>query len=452
MSKWSKGVILLLVWGVMPPLYAASYTLEDCLRIAEEKSSELKDYREQLKKADAQVDEVYGRALPSIDFTAQYQWEDYTAASKSGLTPSFLDSTSADFNPTAAMTVGYLGGSMAPSAWQLNAGFTATQILFAQGKVATGLKIAKENRNRMNVEYDQILRNLHRDVRSLFMQSLFLQEGIVTYDSALAQIGRYRKLAENSYQSGLVSELELLRAQVSEEDLRAGRQQMVSSLLLLCNSLLQKIGLEFDPDVQFIGELEEELPQIDLSTAIDKALANRQELRQLEYAKKIQEELVTIERSDYLPLLVLGGSAMKVGNGEEWNDLRFATDYRVFLQAKWNIFNGMQTRNKVVQAKTEKRRLEITLENARNGIRLEVESLWATYDEALKRLPVRLRQEELSKKALTIAEKSWEVGGVTQLELLDAQLNWRNARLELLRAQVDAQIAYRALYAAQGIW
>ena len=94
--------------------------------------------------------------------------------------------------------------------------------------------------------------------------------------------------------------------------------------------------------------------------------------------------------------------------------------------------------------------MEISDETARRGIRLEVESLWSAYDEALSRLPVRERQEELSKKALEIAEKTWSVGKSTQLELLDAHLSWRNAKLDLLKARMDAQVAYRALEAAQG--
>ena len=181
-------------------------------------------------------------------------------------------------------------------------------------------------------------------------------------------------------------------------------------------------------------------------------MSNRQELKQLEQGKKIQEKLVDIQTANYKPTVVLGAAYTKTGGWDEFSDIDFemGTDKRIFLMASWNIFNGMQTKNKAAQARTEVRRMEISDETARRGIRLEIESLWNAYEEAVSRLPVRERQEELSKKALEIAEKTWAVGNSTQLVLLDAQLSWRNAKLDLLKARMDAQVAYRALEAAQG--
>ena len=427
------------VWG-------AEYTLEDCLRIAEEKSGDIRDYKEQIAKVDAQISEAYGNAMPSIDFSAQFTRDWYDAA-KTGSVPAFLDPDDAGFDKSAAMAVGYLGSAMASKPWQLQAGLTLTQILYAQGKVSTGVDIAKETKRMMEVQLDAKLRDLAKSVRQTFMQVLYVEEAV-----AVAQAGRYRELAESMYEQGMSNELTALRARVSEEDLVAGRQKMQADLKLLRYSLLNAIGLDADTTARFVGSLDGELPEIGLEEAVAEALANRQELKQLERGKKIQEKLVDIQTANYKPTVVLGAAYTKAGGWDEFSDIDFemGTDKRIFLMASWNIFNGMQTKNKAAQARTEVRRMEISDETARRGIRLEIESLWNAYEEAVSRLPVRERQEELSKKALEIAEKSWSLGNSTQLELLDAHLGWRNAKLDLLKARMDAQVAYRALEAAQG--
>ena len=431
--------------------WGAEYTLEDCLRVAEEKNGDIRDYKEQISKVDAQVDEAYGNAMPSIDLSAQFTRDWYDAA-KTGSVPAFLDPSDPAFDASAAKAAGYLGSAMAPKPWQLTTGLTLTQILYAQGKVSTGVTIAKETKRMMEIQLDAKLRDLSRNVRQTFMQVLYLEEAVAVYDSAVAQAGRYRELAESMYEQGMSNELTALRARVSEEDLVAGRQKMQADLKLLRYSLLNTLGLDADTTARFVGSLEGDLPRVDLEEAVSNAMSNRQELKQLEQGKKIQEKLVDIQTANYKPTVVLGAAYTKTGGWDEFSDIDFemGTDKRIFLMASWNIFNGMQTKNKAAQARTEVRRMEISDETARRGIRLEIESLWNAYEEAVSRLPVRERQEELSKKALEIAEKTWAVGNSTQLVLLDAQLSWRNAKLDLLKARMDAQVAYRALEAAQG--
>ena len=449
MRKTWTALLLALCFPVLSR--GAEYALEDCLRIAEEKSSDIRDYREQIAKVDAQISEAYGNAMPSIDFSAQFTRDWYDAA-KTGSTPAFLDPNDPAFDASAAMAAGFLGSSMAPKPWQLQAGLTLTQILYAQGKVSTGVDIAKETKRMMEVQLDAKLRDLSSNVRKTFMQVLYVEEAVAVYDSAVAQAGRYRELAQSMYEQGMANELTALRARVSEEDLVAGQRKMQADLQLLRYSLLNVMGLEADSTARFVGTLDGDLPRVELEEAVSAAMANRQELKQLERGRKIQEKLVDIQTANYKPTVVLGAAYTKTGGWDEFSDIDFemGTDKRIFLMASWNIFNGMQTKNKAAQARTEVRRMEISDETARRGIRLEIESLWNAYEEAVSRLPVRERQEELSKKALEIAEKTWAVGNSTQLVLLDAQLSWRNAKLDLLKARMDAQVAYRALEAAQG--
>ena len=282
--KKSRTALLALCLSALS--WGAEYTLEDCLRIAEEKSSDIRDYKEQIAKVDAQISEAYGNAMPSIDFSAQFTRDWYDAA-KTGSVPAFLDPNDAGFDKSAAMAVGYLGSAMASKPWQLNAGLTLTQILYAQGKVSTGVDIAKETKRMMEVQLDAKLRDLATNVRKSFMQTIYVEEAVAVYDSAVAQAGRYRELAQSMYEQGMANELTALRARVSEEDLVAGQRKMQADLKLLRFSLLNAMGLDADSTARFVGTLDGELPEIGLEEAVAEALANRQELKQLERGKKI---------------------------------------------------------------------------------------------------------------------------------------------------------------------
>ena len=69
MSRFLSKFTLLVVFATIPT-WATSYTREDAVRIALEKSSTIKTAEEELISANSQVDAGYGNAMPSIDLDA----------------------------------------------------------------------------------------------------------------------------------------------------------------------------------------------------------------------------------------------------------------------------------------------------------------------------------------------------------------------------------------------
>jgi HAE1 family hydrophobic/amphiphilic exporter-1 len=113
----------------------------------------------------------------------------------------------------------------------------------------------------------------------------------------------------------------------------------------------------------------------------------------------------------------------------------------VGLYVTYPIFDGLRTHGRVSQAKSTLATLKIEEAKLLNSIRLEVRDALNAVREAgeiIKALSGTVAQAE---RLLTMAERGYEYGVKTKLEVDDAQLNLVQAKGNLARAQRDYLVA-----------
>ena len=178
-------------------------------------------------------------------------------------------------------------------------------------------------------------------------------------------------------------------------------------------------------------------------------MENRPELTDLRHRIGISEELITIARSGDMPRLE--GRA-----GAGWKDFRSGdagTDGKTWaagLFATWPLFDGMRTRGRVAQARSERNTLRIEEEQLLDAIALQVrDATNAVRDagEVVRAIAGTVGQASL---LLSLAEKGYEYGVKTKLEVDDAQLNLSQAKGSLARSRRDYLVANAALLRATG--
>ena len=447
---------------------ATTYTREEAVKIALEKSSDVKTAEEELVSANSQVDAGYGNALPSIDLSA-------TVMRIFGLDDVDMDDLSMteeliakgksmgldDPSPWDAMAFGAINGvvnGMKAQAyrWQSSVDLTATQILYAQGKVGTGIQIAKTYKHIKEVSLDNAKANVRYDVENAFDQLIFLDSTMVILQESKNLLQENLNFVEQSLKSGMATELDLIRIQLSMDQLNSKINNMEKSRVLARNALLNTMGMDWETDVQFQGELRD---PTDGYTFPDTSMANvkkrRKELAMLEESEKIQSKLIDIEKGDYRPTVVLIGG-LKYANNQnsikDWDapDWDKNINKYIALNATMNLFNGMQTREKVTQAKSSLRSTQIQKESAERGFRLQIESCMNDLNDAEQQLGIKKRSVELAQKNQILTEASYNVGKETQLNLLESTMKLRNAKLNYMEAVLNWNNAYNALLQATG--
>lgn len=463
MSRFLSKFTLLVVFATIPT-WATSYTREDAVRIALEKSSTIKTAEEELISANSQVDAGYGNALPSIDLEANvtriFGLDDVKKTNDLSKAASGMDA--ADDEPYAANVLApamdnlIYGMKSQGYRWQSSVGLTATQVLYAQGKVGTGIEIAKIYRHLKEVSLENAKANVRYDVENAFDQLVFLDSSIVILETSIDQTQKHIDYVNQAVQSGLASELDQVRAQLELDKLKSTLEKTKKSRILARNNLLNTMGLEWDSNAEFQGDLRyptDNLPYPD--TAMENVKKRRKELALLDAQQKMAEKNISIEEGGYKPTIVLVGGIKYANNKNkisEWDapDWDDNINKYVALNLTMNLFNGMKTKESVVQAKSSMRSVQIQKESAERGFRMQIESCANTLEDANNQLEIQKNQVNLAQRNFDLTEASYKVGRSSQLDFLDASLKLRSAKNDYLQAIVDWNKAYNALLQATG--
>ena len=115
-----------------------------------------------------------------------------------------------------------------------------------------------------------------------------------------------------------------------------------------------------------------------------------------------------------------------------------------------NLFNGMKTKEAVVQAKSNLRSTQIKKETAERGFRVQIESCANTLEDANSQIEIAKRQIDLAQKNYDLTNAANKIGRETQLNLLTAENSLRTAKLDYMSAIVEWNKAYNALLQATG--
>lgn len=400
-------------------------TLADAVRIAAEKNRDVEKARSYQDWVQGKYVEERAAALPNVSFEASIgrSWDGTYAGLTGGLFPSGQTST--------------------------NAGLTLSQTLFAWGKVGAAVRGAKHGIAGAEDQLDHYRQAAIRDVTEAFHDVLLARtlEGISR--ETLAQRERQLAEAESRYALGTVTDYDILAARVARDNQRP-EVLRAANLVLVALERLRLVLAEETATLDVAGSLDTEptaLPE--LGEAVRTALERRPDVRSLEHAVGVYRELVKIRNAGDRPQVDLRGSAgwtrLDAGpisvDGKKW---------AAAIALSFPFFDGLATRGRVVQARSDLTRAELDLAKARDGVHVEVRTALDQAKVAAEIVTAVSGNVAQARRLLEMAEKGHELGVKTRLEVDDALLNARQAEGGLARAKRDYLVALANLRYAQG--
>jgi outer membrane protein TolC len=181
-------------------------------------------------------------------------------------------------------------------------------------------------------------------------------------------------------------------------------------------------------------------------------LGKRSELIALRKTEELQRLNVTSAKSGYKP-------TVSVFAGYGWYNAQFTppveldhdiSGWNAGAQLQWDIFDGMLTHGKVVQAKSLYEKSENDLTDQSRQIELEVRTDYSDFIEAKEVLDSQEKVQEEADEALREAKSRADAGTGTQLDVLDSETALTQARTTQIQALHDYDTARAKLQRAIG--
>lgn len=428
-------VAAMLFLGMLAPNLAAqtkTLTLDEAISIAVDHNRDLEMSRLDIDKADYQVGEAYGTAMPNISASGMYSR--MLKKPVFFLPKKFLDPDAGD--GVVPVEVG--------SDNSYNFGFEATQILF-NAAVITGVGTAKI--------YQDATKHLYRDkynqtvtsVKKAFQGVLLAREVLTLMQASLKNAEDNLRNVEVMQQQGIVSDYDLIRAQVQTDNIRPRVIETERNVVLATNGLKMLLSLPPMQEIDVKGKLEF-IPADDvmIEKAQELVVERNAALRALEDQSRVNEKLVTIYRSESLPTLAAFGNYSWQAQNDNLGRIStndFIATSQVGLSLSINLFNGLQTNARVNQAEVDYRKSQEQFSAVRDGMITNAQNIGYRLDEARRRIASQTRTVEQAEKGYAIAVTRYQTGSGTQLEVNDADLALLQARVNRVQAVYDYAVA-----------
>jgi len=435
-----------------------TYTLEQCRQLAINNNKELKISSAKMKITGEDRNAARTKYFPQISANGMYMrnqkdielvnYDDLTALSSllPMLEPMLNDKPElAHALQVAANDVKNATHLDVKNVWLGN--ISVVQPVFMGGKI---------------VSYNQIASYAKELARS--MNATQLEEVIYKTDEAYWQVislVNKKKLADHYVEmlkrtenditalinEGIATTADGLSVKVRLNEAEMTQTKVDNGLALSRMLLAQICGIELNSPMNLADENAGQQGMFDESSKslvfpdINKAFANRNELKTLDLATKIYKEKEHIVFADMLPNVALTANYL-VMNPNSYKGFKndFGGMYNVGVAVNIPLSGWWEGTYKKNSARAETLIKQLEYEDAREKIELQVNSSAYKVNEAIKQLSASTQNMEKAEENLRYANLGFKEGVIPSLNLMEAQTAWFAAQAQLIDAQIEMKL------------
>jgi len=446
-------------------------SLEAALGRALGESEEVRVAQAQVDAAGAQVWAARSAALPQVSGSLMYT-KTFASVFNTGQSFSIPDSLRFNPDPNAPIDqrVTYLENHVQSAAYaslgQLfsslpfgrenlyNVGLTGSQVLFAGGRVRAGINGAQDAAAAADYQLQEQRAQTSYDVKQAYYQAVLSVESASIAADAVAQAQEFLDQEELRRRAGQASDLDVLRAQVDLENLKPQEVQARNAADLAQLNLKRLVNVPLSKPLRLTTTLElgpgagPTAEVSDASLIVDQRAA----VRAAESALAARQQQVRVAKAAFLPSIALSMSySRQTYPSQLLNfDQPWRTDWTGSLAVQVPVFNGGQRFASLQSAQAQRDQARLQLAELKESVEMQYRQAVGEERRGWAQIAARRRTVEQAQKVYDLTVLQHDQGLATSLEVSQARLGLRQARMNLAQALADYHTAKAAVVRALG--
>jgi outer membrane protein len=404
------------------PGAARVYTMKECIDLALSNNTTLAQAREGLTGADADVLSSWSSVLPKVSGSV--------STGKTLVVADGDDTTGENASGSVSLSQTLFDGSTFAS-------ISATR----HGREAESLALEDTRRgivfNTRQAYYELLKARALRDVQS----------------EAVELAREQLRKTESLFELGSASRSDLLKAQVQvgQSELALISAQRVAETARA--SLCLTIGIGVTSDVQVEDPPEAEWQDDIEAYDLEDALKRRPDVQAAEEALLSAKRSLLAAKADRWPSLRFSMSYSRSQDslGDLFQDMGDDYSRSMSLSLSVPIFNGLATKASIDRRKSTLRTYELSLHDVKQQAEYEIETTRLYLREQGERVQVSEKAVEQAEEDLRVSEERFRLRAASMLELIDARVAYSQARVDMVEARYDHEIAKAELELALGL-
>lgn len=428
------GYSLLLTATLFTVKAQNQFSLDEAINYALTNNQDLKNAIVATKDADAQVFETRADGLPQV--TANFGYTNNTEIPVN-LVPANVFDPTAGPDEIAAVRFGVQH--------QSNFGISASQMIW-DGSFFIGLKAAKMLREKVVVDEEKARVDVIENVTKAYYLVLVNEVRTDLIDANIKTIETTLEDTRALYENGFAEKIDVSRLQVQLNNLNAERQGVEQAISTSKNLLKLSLGMPMDENLELTTSLESIDFSYDLESVLNYNVQERVEAQQIDYLKRLAVLDVKNVTAGYIPTVSLNaGWGRNTGNdsfSNLWNgNRRWFTNSSIGLSVNIPVFDGLRKKYSIERKKYQLETLDNQYSLLTNSLKQELLNSRNALDVSLTRLEVQKDNMELAKEVSDVTREKYGEGIGSNLEVINAEDDYKKAEINYLSALYDAIIA-----------
>ncbi|MGA2976874.1 MAG: TolC family protein [Spirochaetia bacterium] len=290
-------------------------------------------------------------------------------------------------------------------------------------------------------------KNIIYQVKQAYYTLLGQQRQISILQQTLAQRQEEMKKTQALYDAQSANQIDLKQAQVNQVQAQLDLAKAQDTLEVNREQLSAVAGWPLDK-VYAVAETQDlQVPALSVEDAVKTALANREDLRQLQLSLKSGEVSLALKKAQASPAVSLNTG---VNVTEDWTASanQFAIKAGVSVQSP--IIDPGSIGAEIQQAALQNDKLRIQQDQLAENIATSVKSAVYTLRDLLARVDLAAQSLDLAQSQYDLTRLQFDSGVSSNLDVLTASVALTTAQVNLAAARSAAQLAVLALQNAMG--
>lgn len=388
-------------------------TLEQAIALARRNNTTLQTARLNLERAYAGLDIARAGRLPTVDGSVGLTRE----SSASGRLQQRQNPLATGDNTTDT----------------LSAQVEVNYDIISGGRIEARIQEAEHQIRFSQLEVERIAEQIRLDATTAYytLQERDQRVGIEEQSVELGQ--QTLRDAELLQQAGLGTRFDVIRAQVDLANSEQALTRAQADQAIAKRELVRVLALGQQVEVTIADEIRPVQPwELSLADTIVLAYRNRAELEQDLIQRDINEQQRRVALAAVRPQVSLFASYNIL---DRFNDNTGpANGYALGARLQWRFFDGGAARAQSEQEEIDIELAEVSFEEQRNQIRLEVERAYENSTANQQNIRTATAAAQLAEESLRLARLRFQAGVGTQTDVITAQTELTRARGNLLTA------------------
>ena len=431
--KYRFLLLVLLVFFGLSQTYAqqvTELTLKQAVDLALTNSDDSKIADAKVNTAMGELNVTKNNQYPDFDISGQYL---YLTNADVNLQ---ISTTESDPDPDEASDAG------TPNVDQLLLGqATVSMPLFSGFKLKNLLK-AGEN------QYKAAISSAKNDKEQLALQTISTYINLYKANKTVELVTENLKSTEQRVkdfqameENGLLARNDLLKAQLQQSNVALTLQEAIKNRNILNYRLTVFLklpaGSQINPSDASFGPAPEMLENE----------ITRSDLDALQYQEEAAQNQIKVAQSKFYPSLALTGGYIAL---DLHNALTVKNAMNVGVGLSYNLADIFKAKNDVKVAQSRAEELKFNVDKVSDQIKVQVENKSQDYQLELKKFEVYTKSEEQAAENYRIVKDKYDNGLVDTNDLLEADVQQLQAKINLTYSQADITQKYFELLTAKG--